>query len=467
MITKVLRRRGDVARPFLSSSGIQNGTIKARLLGNKVQKRLKSKKMMVYCSLVLLVAYATMSNFTMTEQQKRILLERSYRMRELITLDKGGGACDIQSPYDDAPNTPGVNTTRTLLTSYPGSGKRFSWTLIKALTNYEVADDWNFSGKLRKNPLTVKTSWPHREGTWSWHRDMDQVLLLLRNPRKAIPSYHTMRWELDYQNTWQACFHRIKDTYMERPSVRNWEKWRDRKAMWEIDNWFYFYDFWMQAGFMESHNITHFRCNTTNNEQYIDCQPKQVVDFDSLYSSAVTDDFQRIGEVLDSSRDVETIASQARACVIHNVFNRTGHQDLNMHQASRPNPELNLEYVFTIQQYNRLMNRTVLLRDKFSEEPLSNKPHADNLVNILNRYIDQNYPEFLYTADLYLEEYVNDRFNIRDADCSALEGDEVTICNFMKYKENHAIFFDGFYPVAFPFSYWLRVSTNIVQFMQR
>ncbi len=60
---------------------------------------------------------------------------------------------------------------------------------IKALTNHEIAGDWDFSGTLDLKPLTVKTSWPHHEGNWNWGSQMDQVLLLVRNPRWAIPSY--------------------------------------------------------------------------------------------------------------------------------------------------------------------------------------------------------------------------------------------------------------------------------------
>lgn len=68
-------------------------------------------------------------------------------------------------------------------------GKRFTWSVIKALTSHDVADDWNFSQKLNANPVAIKTSWPHHEGIWNWGNQMDQVLLLIRNPRWAIPSY--------------------------------------------------------------------------------------------------------------------------------------------------------------------------------------------------------------------------------------------------------------------------------------
>lgn len=80
---------------------------------------------------------------------------------------------------------------------------------------------------------------------------MDQMLLLIRNPRKAIPSYHNMRWELDYATDWDSSYARIPDTYTERPSVEQWETWRDGNFDREIDEWFRFYDFWMQGGFME------------------------------------------------------------------------------------------------------------------------------------------------------------------------------------------------------------------------
>ena len=130
--------------------------------GGSIKRRLKTKKleMALTCAFILFVGYSMINN-TSTEQRARELLEERERLRELITIDKGGGDCDIGSPVEDAPLQPVSGETKTLLASYPGSGKRFTWTIIKALTNYEVADDWNFSGKLNQNPLTIKTSWPH------------------------------------------------------------------------------------------------------------------------------------------------------------------------------------------------------------------------------------------------------------------------------------------------------------------
>lgn len=68
--------------------------------------------------------------------RQKIFGASDEEIRDLITEDLGGGDCDIGNPTEDAYPAP-ENATRTLLTSYPGSGKRFTWTVIKALTNSE------------------------------------------------------------------------------------------------------------------------------------------------------------------------------------------------------------------------------------------------------------------------------------------------------------------------------------------
>ena len=221
-----------------------------------------------------------------------------------------------------------------------------------------------------------------------------------------------------------------------------------------MDSWAYFYDFWMQAGFLEDYNYTHPKC--VNME--IDCHPKAVVDFEMLYTDSPSNEFFKIGSVLDASRNVDVIASQARACVLHNVFNRTGHQDLNMHQASRPFPELPMEYKFTLPQFDRMFNRTIELRNKYLEEPLSLRPHVNDFVNTLNKYLSDNTAEFLETVDLFLEEFVAGVFG--DQNCENSIGSEFTVCNFMRNRENHDIFIDGFFPDNFPYEDWLTVRNS-------
>ena len=210
---------------------------------NKANKHLKSRKALGF--LAILIAYVLIVDVNL-EQRSILLQDHRELYRGLMTLDMGAGVCDIGSPTEDG-NPAGVDTTKTLLVSYPGSGKRFTWTIIKALTNSEVADDWNFSGKLNEvdAPLTVKTSWPHREGVWSWGSLMDQVIFLIRDPSRAIPSYHNIRFELDYAETWAESYTNIPITYKERPAVDDWEIWRDRHFKEEMEHWIKMIEFWM------------------------------------------------------------------------------------------------------------------------------------------------------------------------------------------------------------------------------
>ena len=149
-------------------------TAQGESLGHKVMRMLKSKKGMTLLVSMTVVCMVVI-NLNIEENQRLLadhetMVEMSGdEMRDLYTdfenFREEDGGCDIGNPTQDADPAP-ENATRTLLTSYPGSGKRFTWTIIKALTNGEVADDWNYSEKLRKRPLIVKTSWPHKEGRW-------------------------------------------------------------------------------------------------------------------------------------------------------------------------------------------------------------------------------------------------------------------------------------------------------------
>ncbi len=393
------------------------------------------------------------------ERQSRLLSNHEMMMYEvddetrgLITKDLGSGLCDIGHPTMDANPAP-PDATRTLLASYPGSGKRFTWTVIKALTNTEVADDWNFSDKLNQNPLTIKTSWPHKEGKWSWGSQMDQVILLIRNPRWAIPSYHNMRWELDYARDWPSSYARILDTYTERPDVTQWENWRDGRAKIEADRWYDFLNFWMQGGFQEWRNDTHPRCLYSD----IDCHPRAVVEFDHFYQENPTSDYWKITDVLDSSANVEVIAAKARACVLDGVYGRK-----ELHQGGRPFPDRPPQFRFTVPQFERLLNRTTTLITDFSEDPLNNEteyPHAAEFVSILEGYNVDNFAEYQQEMITFLEEFVLDRYGTEECETLPDELDRTT-CAFIKNKENHDTLTDMYYPDDFPHEDWLDVSEH-------
>ena len=193
-------------------------------------------------SFCVAAAYCVMVNHNVS--QKAHLIERE----RALSTDLGGGNCVLNSPHK---TTNGIGEKRTLLAGFPGSGKRFTYAVIEGLTDNRVADDWGFSGN--DNGNIIKTSYPHPEGTWSYADGMDQSLLLIRNPRWAIPSYHNMKFELDFAMTWLDSYAMLPNVYTVRPSVASWETWRDEHALDELNKWVEFVDFWMTGKCNEVH----------------------------------------------------------------------------------------------------------------------------------------------------------------------------------------------------------------------
>jgi hypothetical protein len=98
----------------------------------KMTRLFKSPKGMALMTIVATYVIMVDINF---QQRSRLLSEYNEMVaRDLITEDLGGGDCDIGNPTADGNPAP-EGSVKTLLASYPGSGKRFSWTIIKALTN--------------------------------------------------------------------------------------------------------------------------------------------------------------------------------------------------------------------------------------------------------------------------------------------------------------------------------------------
>ena len=103
------------------------------------------------------------------------------------------------------------------------------------------------SGKLYLNPLIVKTSFHHKEGVWSWGDSMDQVSLLVRNPRWAIPSYHIMKYELNFATDWESTKLRMANVYQGRPDIQVWNVWRNENLGVEMENYVNYIDFWLSG----------------------------------------------------------------------------------------------------------------------------------------------------------------------------------------------------------------------------
>lgn len=311
-------------------------------------------------------------------ERERVLKDH----RELTQALEGGG-CTI-TPVSEYV-TPSEDTPRTLLTSYPGSGKRFTWLVISALTNYDVADDWNFSGKLYENVLTLKTSWPHADSVWSWGDQMDQTILLLRNPRWAIPSYHAMRYELDFSEDWASSLVRIPYIYTGRPSVELWEAWRDENFETELDAYIDHINYWMDGG---KNTVTgEFDAECTDNK--IDCRPKTVLDFDTFYKENPDTEFYKLGQILEGTYTNETsvqlLAAQAQVCALDKVYDTSALRHNNFRNGE--GKPLAPEFRFTSAQLQLMEDKLVEVRNKYVMLMTAEGQLESELVLILNRYI--------------------------------------------------------------------------------
>jgi hypothetical protein len=115
--------------------------------------------------------------------------------------------------------------------AYPGSGSEMLRALVKATTGIGGEDVYDNQCKI--GPATCKTHWPTisnrkgREPARDKARFADRYIVLLRNPKNALPSFFNYKWELK---------NRIKAHSKQAPK-EDWVLWRDNNFEAEIENW--------------------------------------------------------------------------------------------------------------------------------------------------------------------------------------------------------------------------------------
>jgi hypothetical protein len=329
----------------------------------------------MYCALA---AYIIQVNHNFVKRAAVIERER------MLSTDLGNGQCELH-PTHKVAATEGAQ--RSLLVSFPGSGKRFTYTVIEGLTDSAPGDDWGFSGN--DNALHIKSSYPHHEGTWSWGDKLDQTLFLIRNPRWALPSYHSMRFELDFASNWVESFSRVGFTYKERAPVESWESWRDEMFDMEFQNWVDMINFWMKGGkYPDGSTDPHCVSDLV-------CKPKIVIDFDTFFNEHPTIDFFRLGQVLDATPNVEVINAQARACILDAVWdtkNHNGGRDGN-------GPPANAKR-FSAAQLLTMKNGIDNLITEYTTWKDNGDLVAEQLVHLLTEYKTHINAEYEFESDM-------------------------------------------------------------------
>eukprot|EP00547_Thalassionema_nitzschioides_P001076 CAMPEP_0194210776 /NCGR_PEP_ID=MMETSP0156-20130528/9100_1 /TAXON_ID=33649 /ORGANISM="Thalassionema nitzschioides, Strain L26-B" /LENGTH=148 /DNA_ID=CAMNT_0038938163 /DNA_START=70 /DNA_END=513 /DNA_ORIENTATION=+ len=125
-------------------------------------------------------------DFKLSDKSFRRYLSIGDYGKRYLSIDYGNGDCEWTAPVKVDLNE---DPYGTLIASYPAAGMRLMWQMTAGAAGYEIGDDFFFNGRIGG---LIKTEYPHPEGIWSYGKEMDQTILLIRNPRWNIPSYHTL-----------------------------------------------------------------------------------------------------------------------------------------------------------------------------------------------------------------------------------------------------------------------------------
>jgi len=322
----------------------------------------------------------------------------------ILSTDLGNGQCLWEAAQ---PMGADVKAFGTLIASYPASGMRFTWQQTEGLTGIQVGDDFKLGGDgVNDKTGLVKTQYPHLEGIWSWGENMDQAILLVRNPRWALPSYHTLLSEIHYAHDWETAYKYLSRTFSMRPPLADWIKWRDYRFEDEIKLWRWHIDFWMEGGtqYWIDHDFERcgqwpfFFLNETDRNNwprddhcptYMDCRAKAVVSYETLRGVATgPTELKKIANLI---RGKEGFPSVIGDDAIQCIWEKTNEykvlpDNMNRNYDTGPTAE---EFTFTIAQYTTMKQNLQLMANKYSSGVWVENTQAQNLLKYFNSYINE------------------------------------------------------------------------------
>jgi len=65
----------------------------------------------------------------------------------------------------------------------------------------------------------------------------DQVIMVVRNMRRALVEYHDILWDIGYAKSWEEATLFLNRLYQERPPLEDFLEWRDLRVMDEV-HWY-------------------------------------------------------------------------------------------------------------------------------------------------------------------------------------------------------------------------------------
>jgi len=199
-----------------------------------------------------------------------------------------------QDPDCPVPDTLNIPVTHPVWSaSYPGSGAKLTWKLIRAITGIFTGDDHDHNGRVGLGVVSaIKTHYPSNTpqavidklGSETLNR-ITRTILLTRNPLNALPSYCNFVYER--QNKLR--------NHSTRAPLDYWITWRNENFEKELKLWVDHQRYWLDKG--NSDSLYHLTF-----EHLVD--PNQG-----------PDSLKGMGEFLSHDEEIPTVPSDRMDCI--------------------------------------------------------------------------------------------------------------------------------------------------------
>jgi hypothetical protein len=368
------------------------------------------------CVVILSILNIVDTKLTIKAENEKL---KEAQIERTLSIHLGQGQCEWTLPKDAPQDT---EVFSTLLAAFPGSGKRTAFMQLEGMTELRAGDDYNLSpDSVGKKFAFMKSNYPQHEGIWSFGKKMNQAILLVRNPRWALPNYqhmlHSIDWESSYKHRFQV--------YTMRPPIEDWIVWRELRFDAEIKKWGWFIDYWMEGGLLRdvfTNKLTtaeHFERLTqpmmyaqaelmAEQETLIDvapsvdghcihdmqsCKPVAIASFERIMDPETgPSEVNRFVSAIEGKAGLNVIEVEARYCVWEELIIK-GKGFIKTIKDRDTNGPSEDQYGFTLEQMGKIQDELHRVRDKYSSGDWVNDTIAQSLVEYIDSYIAENEEE--------------------------------------------------------------------------
>lgn len=399
---------------------LQNHNISKRFKRERRRFELRIITVAVFACIIILSIFNTIDTNLSTAYIESYKQGQTDQAQRELSVNLGNGTCAWRRPSDRPQDT---EVFSTLLVAFPGSGKRTAFMQLEGMTELRTGDDYELNpDAVGKKFAFKKTNYPTHDGIWSFGKEMNQAILLVRNPRWALPNYHHMLYELDFSTNWVSSYNRRFKIYSQRPPIEDWIVWRELRFDVEIKKWGWFIDYWMEGGLTrdiftnELTTAEHFdrltqpmmyaqaelmaeQATLKDVVPYIDehcvhdmqsCKPVAIASFERIMDPETgPSEINRFVATIEGKVGLNVIEEEARKCVweellVHGKGYMNTIKDRDLQGPSED------QYGFTLEQMGKIQDELHRLRDKYSSGDWVNDSISQSLIEYIDGYIAEN-----------------------------------------------------------------------------